>query len=114
MNFRFNNSVLMNSSLMKRRGRPKLGNVLFARRVSPSKVPLLEAVLREGRVGDGTSDPSKVKALLDDVERLEKENDLLSKRVEEMLSVSESDQVSFWRSRYLEVKERLKRLEEMA
>ena len=73
----------MSDNLMRRgRGRPKLGNVLFARRVHPSKLPALLAIVN----GEAKPPADKnVMKLLADNERLEKENaELLARPKEEL------------------------------
>ncbi len=78
-------------------GRKKLGNVLFAKRVSPDKIPLLLKALEADRVSVPTPEPQSVlnaketasmvapgqiQALLDDIEKVSGERDDLKRQLD--------------------------------
>lgn len=81
----------------KGRGRPKLGNVLFARRVSPSKIPALLRVLAE----DAVPKQEQVVVLLEDVDRLTNEVADLSSRLERCARATDDQKAIYWKNRAL-------------
>lgn len=103
-------------------GRPPLGNVLFARRVPPSKVPeLLQVLARDREVAGfvekevddkkGSDQLKKVAALLDDIEGLTKEVDYWKARFQKAVDAYEGDQVAYWRAMAKGFEKRLRELE---
>jgi ABC-type transporter Mla subunit MlaD len=81
----------------KGRGRPKLGNVLFARRVPPSKIPALLKALKE----DVAPKTDQVVALLEDVDRLTKEVAELKDRLERCARATDDQKAIYWKDRAL-------------
>ena len=90
-------------------GRKKLGNVLFAKRVPPEKVPSLLAVLAGGvapqkpvvRAEAPQTNDAQVTALLGDVDRLTKEVADLKDRLERCARATDDQKATYWKNRAL-------------
>lgn len=111
----------MENSTTRKPGRPKLGNVLFARRVKPSLIPSLERLLYgnpyqdlEGKI-DVPAIPIADEAmkqqnekmggdiikLLDNVESLTKQVEDYKAGREAYLRATDNDKIAYWRDRAL-------------
>lgn len=95
-------------------GRKKLGNRVYAKRVTESEAAVLEAALlgvrclgvaqnlgKGGPVPVAVPERGQITALLDDVERLEKELVYWKDRFEKAVNAAESQMISYWKNRAL-------------
>lgn len=123
----------------KRPGRPKLGNKLFARRLSPAQIAAAEKAILEAKapalpIGSdlkpataleslkegitqteaALADIGQMKALLDDIDNITRQRDDWKATYEAAMEKVESEQAAYWQAKYLEVAARVKQLEDQA
>lgn len=94
---------------------------MFSKRIHPSKIAEVLALLSNGRVVKETHGQTPIvslqmqyhkairdnKALLEDVERLTKDNENLQEQVQRVMGMSDDTKVYYWRNLFLGAKSRL-------